>query len=157
METSMDSTAEFFERGVKRSRVQVRALALVSIPINLAAVAWGLSEPHPGAMHPMAAAGILGLLVFGGMLIASFLPHPGLAALREREKIVWFFGANRSGYVYKLMIGLEDGRLRSLPLPRDSAEEGVELLRAVAPGATSGFSAQLRVAFKRDPSSLRAG
>ena len=153
----MNPAIDFFEHAVRRHRRQMRIVSLVMILVAVVGAAWGLSEDHPDrAMARMAAMSMLGLVVFSGILVASFFPHRGLAALREPGRIVWFYGVAKHGYVQQLLIGLDNGKLRSLPLPHHSkANEALGHLSTLAPGATSGFSEQLRVAFKKDPSSLR--
>ena len=129
------------------------------LAIALGGGLWGLSDPHPSrAMARMTAMCFLGLVVFTVALLTTFLPHRGLAALGEPTRIVWFYGISRQGHVHDLMMGLDTGKLRSLPLPHPAqVERGLELLRELAPDAIEGFSEELRLRFKRSPGSLRAG
>jgi len=153
----MNETAtDFFARGVQRHKMQSRIASLVMLAIAVGGGAWGLSEADPGrAMARMIAYCALGFAVFVVVLVASFLPHRGLAALHTPERIVWIYGVSQHGYIHRLMIGLDDGKLRSLPLPHHSeADRGLALLVAMAPTATTGFSEPLRVAFKGNPRSL---
>lgn len=125
--------------------------------VSTAGAVWGLGEDQPDrAMARMAAMSLLALVVCVVALLASFRPHRALSAVASPERIVWFYGISQHGYVHRLMVGLEDGKLRSLPLPHYSeATKGLLLLEAAAPEAAQGFTEELRVAFRKDPRSLR--
>lgn len=153
----MSATIEFFERAVSKHKRQMRIASLVMIAVAVGGGAWGLSDPSPDrAMARMIAMCGLGLVVFVGMLAFSFLPHRGLAALRDPSRIVWCYAVARHGYVQRLVIGLENGKVRTLPVPdHKQGDRALALLRAAAPNATSGFTEELRVRFKKAPASLR--
>ncbi|MEC7522403.1 MAG: hypothetical protein VYE22_21125 [Myxococcota bacterium] len=154
----MSATIEFFERAVSKHKRQTRIACVVMIVVAVGGGAWGLSEPSPDrAMARMMAMCGLALVACVGMLAFSLLPHRGLAALRDPSRIVWCYGVAKQGYVQRVVIGLEDGKVRTLPVPgHEEGARALALLRDAAPHAATGFTEELRVRFKKDPASLRA-
>jgi hypothetical protein len=151
----LNETREFFERAVKKRRLQLRIGSGVMLVVAIVALVWGLSDPDPD--RAMARMTTLGAFGFVGALVAivvSFLPNRGLRALDDPARIVWLYAFDNQGTRYA-MVGVDTGKLHRLPLPDKEADQGFALLRAVAPAATQGFSEELRVRFRSDPSSLR--
>ena len=73
---------------------------------------------------------------------------------------MWYYGVMRGGHISAVMIGFDNGRLIRFALPLISIKEGFsqeafQHLRSVAPGAATGYSEELRKAFRTDPTSLR--
>ena len=153
----LSEAKDFFGRAVRKRRLQMRFGALVIVAIAVGGLLWGLSNSDlDRAMARMMAMCTLGLVGAVIAIAVSFIPHRGLRALDDVGRIVWFYGNSRQGYVHDLIIGLDTGKLHSLPLPHHKeAERGFALLCAVVPSATQGFSEDLRVRFKREPSALR--
>jgi hypothetical protein len=147
---------EIFDRGFRKRKLSLRITCVVLLPIAVAGIVWGLTDHTDPQMARMVALGILALPLFLGLLIASFFPARGLAALAAPQTIVWFYGSGKGGYIHTILLGLESGKLRSLPLPHHrEADQAMLVLGQLAPWATQGFSEEVRRKFKRDPGSLR--
>lgn len=151
----MSGAIEFFDKAIKKKRSRARIVSVVLLLLCVGAALWGLSESRPGRqMTRLVVMSLIGLPMFGGMLIGTLLPHRGLAALRQPFRIVWIYSVIRQGEPLS-MVGFDDGKLRSLPVgPPSEVAKGLAHLHAVAPNAARGYSEQLRVAFKTNPRSL---
>ncbi len=147
---------ELFERGYRKRRWSTRIAGLLMLVLCPVAIVWGLSDHTDYQMARMASVGFLGVPVSIAVLAASFWPARGLAALRTPEAIVWYYGKGKGQYIHTIMLGLQSGRLVSLPLAHHrDAGEAMTTLGVMAPTATCGYSEERRQAFRRDPQSLR--
>lgn len=152
----------YFEPIVGAQRAKNRLAAIIMLVLCGIAAGWAFSQDF--ATHPdarMAAVAVVGLPVALFVLVWNLLPHRGLAALAEPSRIVWYYGAAKGGQVNAVMVGFDNGKLHRFPLPLISLKEGFsqeafQHLRAAAPGAATGFSEELRQAFRAKPASLRS-
>ena len=157
----MNQLQRYFEPIVRKQRAKNRIAGVALFVGGLTAAAWAFSQDYTayaiGRLGTVALIGApVGLIVF----VLSFRVHKGLAALSDPARIVWYYGVMKTGHVNAVMIGLDDGRLVRLLLPLISLREGFsqeafQILGETAPHACNDYSEELRLAFRRDPSSLK--
>lgn len=158
----MSQLQQYFEPILGKQRTKNRIAAIALIVGGIAAAAWVFSQDY--TQYPVARLGALSIIIVPVALIflgVNLRPHKGLATLADPSRIVWYYGVLKSGHVVAVMIGFDDGELHRFPLPLISIKEGfsqeaLQLLHAAAPHASSGFSEELRVAFHKDPPSLKS-
>lgn len=158
----MNALQQHLEPSVRRQQRNDRLAAAFMLILGVIGLVWALRAGFKGdrAMARMLVLSSLCIPLAAIMGLLSLRKHRGLSALGHPERIVWYYGISRGPKPHAVMIGFEDRQLHRLPLPLISLREGFSqqvfgLLRAAAPNATAGFSEENRVAYRRNPSSLR--
>ncbi|HPF32549.1 MAG TPA: hypothetical protein PK907_05970 [Candidatus Sabulitectum sp.] len=156
----MNQLQLYFQPVVRKQRIKNRIAALIILVICGITAGFGPSLGLNEYSGRTAALVLICIPVALFILVWNFLPHRGLAALSEPSRIVWYYGVMKGGHINAVMIGFDNGKLYRFALPLISMKEGFsqeafQHLRSVAPGAATGYSEELRKAFRTDPASLR--
>jgi hypothetical protein len=133
------------------------AIGASFIPVESGAAAWVPFAKWGG----LAAIGALGVFLFVTALRPAEKDAAVVLLTTAPQSIVWAHvvqvrtNGQHTATVIKMYT--DSGKQVDAPLPRTEkgARRGIDLVRAVAPRATTGYSAEREAQFAKDPASLR--
>ena len=153
-----DLEALLVQQVADRKRTHLKtAIGVPALFLALAAISYfAFDPPERNRWVLCAGAGLLGLLFFIPALGDPRETKP-LRLLRERaQDVVWMYAhVVRNKGVSWILLRLADGKLVRLPAGFGSEDVVLRALGSYLPHATTGFSAEREVQYRRDPSSLR--
>ena len=135
----------------------VAAALAISVPLNGHLPAWA-----PLARIALSAGALVMAWVVFALALRAPERDPAIRLLRdEPQRIVWAHVLiNRVNRVHTgttLVLYTDTKRCHRVALPcsDEGAQRGMDLVAAVAPNATLGFSSDYRRQYRRDPASMR--
>ncbi len=156
----MSSLQRYFEPVVRRRKRGDWTAGVLTLAASVGAFVLAPTVDSPSASSRLLVVGVVGLFAPLAVLMLSLKFSRAMSALAEPKRIVWFYGVQRGGSVYEVVVGFDSGKLYRFPLPLISikkgfCQKGLSLLAREAPHATSVYSDSNLAKFKKDPTSLR--